>query len=82
MRYPSMLKIGPHQYQLRIINYFNVIANNTLGTFGILNEVQFKFLVIVDGKIKFIFYPGKKSKTIALGERRNFSQNILIHRAS
>ena len=50
-----------------------MISYYTHCAFRTADEVQLEFLVIMQGKIKTRFYPGKKSETIVLRKRCNLS---------
>ena len=49
---PTMLQVRANQYHFEVINFFKVITDYSPGTFGVLNKVELKLLVIVQWKVK------------------------------
>ncbi|WP_395064176.1 group II intron reverse transcriptase/maturase [Flavobacterium sp.] len=61
---PTMIQIWTNKNQFYIINFFNMIANNTSNSFSVLNKIDLIFGMIMYRKIKIIFDSIKNQEAI------------------
>jgi hypothetical protein len=52
MRIPGMLQVRADQYQFVFANLFHMITDHPFSAFGVPDEVQFKFIMVMEGVIK------------------------------
>ena len=68
---PGMGNIGPYQDQLPVVDLFHAIPNDPLDAFGVLDEIQLIFLMIMYGKIERSFMAGEHGEAIGFLQRRS-----------
>jgi hypothetical protein len=69
-----MLQVTAYQHQFQVVDIFYMVTHHAPGAFGILNKIQLKFFMVVQGKIKSRFYTGKNGKAVALCQWRDLPQ--------
>ena len=68
VRKPGVTQVGAYQHQFQVLNYFDMVADDALGTGGIHDEVQLELLVVVQRKVELLFHARKQRETVALRE--------------
>lgn len=77
---PGVVEVGSDKYQFFVVDFCDVVSYDPFGAFGIEDEVQFKFFMVMKWEVELAFDTGKECKTIVLGEGCYFPHNILgIH---
>jgi hypothetical protein len=67
---PAVLQIGAYKYQLQVVDLFYMISYDTFDSFTVLDKIQFKLVMVMNGKIKLgLIGPVEDSKAICLAER-------------
>jgi hypothetical protein len=63
---PAVLQVWANQYQLQVVDLINMVSHHAFYSFSIINKIQLKFFVVVQGEIKFGLDPVKHGEAIAL----------------
>lgn len=76
---PGVRNIGPHQYQLQVIDLLHAAADDTTDTRRIFDEIQLVFLMVMYREIEFRLVPGIQGEAISFCERWTFFEDRCGH---
>ena len=64
---PGMGYVRADQHQFKVLDLFHAVAHDPFDAPGVLDKIQFVFLMVMHREVKFCFIPGKHRETIRLG---------------
>lgn len=74
---PAMGEVWTNQDQFQGLYFIHMISHHAHGAFCTQDEVQFKFIVIMQGEVESTLFPLEHREAVFLGERYDFTQQFL-----
>src|ERR1700744_4265430 len=79
MREPGMINIRSHKHEFQVVDGIDMITHDPAGSFGIQDQIQFHFFVIMQRKTELPLDTGENRETIVLRKWSDLTHNSSTH---